>query len=301
VAGMLFLFVDGVGLAPASVANPLATAPTPAFDRLLGGPLTVESCGEEDGRLLVAVDADLGVSGLPQSATGQTALFTGVNGATLLGRHATAFPGPRLQEVIREHGLFRQAVARSLRATFANPYTPSYFERVAAGKWRHSVTTWAALGAGLQLRGIDDLLAGRAVSWDIRRDRFGTAAGLELPVISPQEAGAHLAGLAAAHDLTVYETFLPDMAGHRRFGLEPREAVVRLDGLLAGVLSGLDPETTLLLTSDHGNLEEAGHRQHTANPVPLLAVGPLAQAFAAIRSILEVTPAILAALGGAAP
>ena len=34
----------------------------------------------------------LGIEGLPQSATGQTALFTGINAAQLLGRHLFGFP-----------------------------------------------------------------------------------------------------------------------------------------------------------------------------------------------------------------
>ena len=39
---LLFVFLDGVGLAPASPDNPLASAPTPALRGLLGGPLTIE-------------------------------------------------------------------------------------------------------------------------------------------------------------------------------------------------------------------------------------------------------------------
>ncbi len=295
--GVLFLFVDGVGLAPAGDHNPLATLPTPALRALLGGPLTLEQVGRRGDVLLAPLDAALGVPGLPQSATGQTALFTGRNGAALLGRHVTAYPGPRLRALIDEHSLFKRAVEAGLRATFANPYTPGYLAQVAAGERRPSVTTCAVLAAGLPLRGIDDLHRGAAVTWDVRRDLFGARLPEAPPPVSAREAGGHLAGLLAGHDLVVYETFLTDLAGHGRFGIAVEEAVARVDGLLAGVLAALPAGATLVLSSDHGNLEDASHRLHTHNPVPLLAVGPLAARLAGLRSILELGPALLDLLG----
>jgi hypothetical protein len=296
---ILFLFVDGVGLAPASAENPLATLPTPHLRRLLGGPLTVEQIQVGDQLALVPLDATLGVPGLPQSATGQTALFTGENGALLLGHHATAYPGPRLRALIREHGLFKRALAAGLEATFANPFTPEYLAALDGERLPASVTTWAARTAGLRLRDLDDLRRGRAVAWDVCRDHFAARSGVDVEPVEPETAGEHLAALAAAHDLTVYETFLTDLAAHRRFGLRVEEAVERLDGLLGGALRRRSPGATLLLTSDHGNLEDATQPLHTRNPVPLLAVGPAAPRFAALRSILEVTPAILAVLEAA--
>ncbi|HET9765618.1 MAG TPA: metalloenzyme, partial [Thermoanaerobaculia bacterium] len=94
-----------------------------------------------------------------------------------------------------------------------------------------------------------------------------------------------------------YETFLTDLAGHGRWGIEPAGAVALLDGLLGGVLAARPAEVTVLLTSDHGNLEEPWHKSHTANPVPLLAVGPAAPAFADLTRLDEVAPRILAVLG----
>ena len=93
---LLLIFVDGVGLAAATKYNPLAQLPAPGFDRLLGGPLTLEQCRQTDDLLLTGIDANLGVEGLPQSATGQAALFTGENVAQIMGRHVTGLPGPRV-------------------------------------------------------------------------------------------------------------------------------------------------------------------------------------------------------------
>lgn len=296
-ARVLLLFVDGVGLAPAGESNPLHTVPTPALESLLGTSLVLEAAealeAVAEGLALVPLDACLGVEGLPQSATGQTALFTGVNAPRQLGRHVTAFPGPRLKALINEHSLLRRARKGGRRVTFANAYTPGYFDAVERGQKRLSATTLTALAAGVTLRGIEDLLAGEAVTWDVCRDLFGRGVDDPLPPVEPAEAGRHLATLAARHDLTLWETFLTDLAGHGRPGASRQEALRRVDGLLGGVLEHRPPELTVVLTSDHGNLEDAAHTRHTTHPVPLLAVGPHARRFRALRRLTEVTPKIL--------
>ena len=71
----------------------------------------------------------------------------------------------------------------------------------------------------------------------------------------------------------------------------------RLDGVIGGLEENRPADLTWILTSDHGNLEDASVGTHTRNPVPLLAVGPAAGAFAGLSSILEVTPTILELLG----
>jgi phosphopentomutase len=52
-----------------------------------------------------------------------------------------------------------------------------------------------------------------------------------------------------------------------------------------------------VLVSDHGNLEAAEHTSHTRNPVPMLAIGPAADAFAGLERIDRVTPRLLRLLG----
>ncbi|MDO9170716.1 MAG: hypothetical protein Q7W29_02680, partial [bacterium] len=60
---------------------------------------------------------------------------------------------------------------------------------------------------------------------------------------------------------------------------------------------GAAPETLVLLTSDHGNLEDLSTRSHTRNPVPLLAWGPgAATLLARCTRLDEVTPALLSLL-----
>ena len=77
----LFLFMDGVGLgADNPRVNPLARADLPNLDALLGGrKLTASSVPLESERAsVVALDAVMGVDGMPQSATGQASLLPGL-------------------------------------------------------------------------------------------------------------------------------------------------------------------------------------------------------------------------------
>jgi hypothetical protein len=308
---LIFIFIDGVGLAPAGPDNPLATANTPALRALLAGPLTIEQAqGMGDGGWGMGVgfpsphpppptpqvvgqphDATLGVDGLPQSGTGQTALLAGVNAAELHGRHQPHVPPVALRALLAERSIFRRVVARAGRATFANPFGPGYWQAVAARRIRRSASVIAAEGAGLRFRDGDDLRNGRAVSWDVTNAAM-RAREIDAPLVTPAQAGTNLAQLAHDHDLVFYESFLPDMAGHGRLDIGVPEAMNRLDGLIGGALAALRPQDSLLVTSDHGNVESIAAPTHTRNPVPLLAVGPAARAFEAVQSIMEIADII---------
>jgi hypothetical protein len=297
---ILMLFVDGVGLAPASADNPFAAVRTPALESLLGGSLTSDQERVEDDLVLLPLDATLGVDGLPQSATGQASLFTGRNGAARLGRHQTGLPGPRMRELVEEEGLLLRARRAGLDATFANAYSQDYLRDLQAGRRRPSVTTCAAMAAGVELPMVDDLRRDHAVSWDYCRDHFGAGTESGIESIPAPVAGSHLVLIAGRHDLTVHESFLTDLAGHLKRGVSPSEAVVRLDGVIAGIEAHRPEDVTWILTSDHGNLEDTSQGSHTRNPVPLLAVGPGAHGFLGAKSILDVAPMILRLLGAPA-
>ncbi len=301
--GVLFLFLDGLGLAPAGPDNPLSTVPMPHLARLLAGPLVLETVAALDalpapvtgnGLVLRAVDACLGVPGLPQSATGQTSLFTGVNAAALLGEHVTAHPTARLREVIAEHSVLKRAAAGGNRVCFANAHSERFWQMIRDGKRRLAASTLTAMAAGLEMPTLEDLAQGRAALWDITHEIASTHLGYELPLVEAAEAGRRLACLAAEFDLLLFESFLPDLAGHRR--IEPAWVLGLLDDFLGGLLAHRAPGTTLVLCSDHGNLEDTTTKMHTANPVPLLAVGPGAGRFRRATAITDVAPAILGLL-----
>ena len=63
------------------------------------------------------------------------------------------------------------------------------------------------------------------------------------------------------------------------------------------VLADRPSELTLVVCSDHGNIEDSSTKMHSENPVPLLAVGPGAGWFSQANDLLDVAPAILDLLG----
>ncbi len=271
-------FSTAWGLAPAGPENPLSWVPMPHLSELLGGPLTLNgakpgTAAPQEQLTLRALDACLGVPGLPQSATGQTALFTGVNAPALVGEHVTAFPTSALREVIAEHSLLKRAAEAGARVLFANAHSERFWEMIREKRRRLGASTLTALAADAPIPDLDDLSEGRAVLWDITHEVASQHLDYELPLVPAEEAGARLARLAGDYDLVLYESFLTDLAGHRR--IEADWVLTRVDdfsGRSPGPSLGAD--TTLVVCSDHGNLEDATSKSHTTNPVPLLVVGP---------------------------
>ena len=112
----------------------------------------------------------------------------------------------------------------------------------------------------------------------------------DLPLVSPEEAGARLARLAGPYDLVLYETFLTDLAGHRR--IEPEWVLTRLDAFLGGLSWPTGRRsTTLVLCSDHGNLEDSTTKAHTPTRCRSWSWGRARGPFARPRAITDVTPA----------
>jgi len=293
---VLFIFLDGVGLAPAGPDNPMSSVPMPRLRDCLGGPLVLDGRGEPIGDLVFhGVDACLGVAGVPQSATGQTALFTGVNAPAFVGEHITAYPTRPLRELIANHSVLRRAAEAGKTVLFANAHSERFWQMVHDGDRSLSASTLTALAADAPIPTLDDLLQGRAVLWDITHEIANAHMGYALPQISPELAGTRLAGLASEYDLVLFETFLPDLAGHRR--LDPAWVLPRLDGFLGAVLENRPRDCTVVVCSDHGNLEDARSKLHTKNPVPLLAAGPKATGFRWVGDITGVAPTILETLG----
>ncbi len=294
---LIFVFLDGVGLAPASSHNPLTTAATPTLQTLLGGPLTSEQVQHRSGVLLRPLDTTLGVTGLPQSGTGQVALLTGINAPACIGRHQPYYPPVALQPLLAEQSIFRQAQAHGLPSIFANAFTPAYWQALATRRIRRSASVIAAEGAGLRLRGLADLWAGQALMWDI------TGAVIQTqdihpcpPLLSPHAAGTRLVTLSLTAPLVFFECFLPDLAGHHRLPFSAETVMAWIDDMLGGLLAALPSRVTLLLTSDHGNIEDSVAPGHTRNPVPLLVVGPASYMFASVVDTAGVAAPLIDAL-----
>ena len=276
----IFLFIDGVGLREPATDNPITPEVCPALCRLFA-------------RHAVPIDACLAVDGLPQSATGQATMFTGVNAPVFMGRHCEGFPGPSLRKKIEEGNLFLSLKNRGKRVCFADAYLVEDAAELSARRFK-SVTTVMALTTPEVIATADDLTDDQAVMQDLTRetiqDRYP-----DIPVISPEDAAAHLFALARVNDFTLYEFFQTDVAGHSMDYARACEVLRLYDRFLAALLRYVEAAgLTLVMTSDHGNIESMDEQGHTRNPVPFVAFGPKeAESRAAVKSLVDVTPAIL--------
>lgn len=301
---VLFLFLDGVGLGSDNpIVNPLAEAQMPNLEKLLGGQKMIEMAAPYEGEraTLLAIDANLGVDGLPQSATGQAVLLTGVNIPAKLGYHYGPKPNPETASFLEDGGIFGALTRAGKRAALLNAYPAGYFEGIESGKRLYSSIPLAVTKAGLSLMTIPDLIEKHAISADFTgeglRERLNQP---ELPVLTATEAGTRLADLAKNYDFSFFEYWLSDYAGHA----QDQDGAVRLLEQIDRVLGGLleawdDSEGIILLTADHGNLEDISTRKHTDNPVPLLLIGnkKTRHLFDGVKNLAGVAPAILKAIG----
>lgn len=307
---MLFLFLDGVGLGlPDPLTNPFVTAELPAFRALLGGQPLLSSTPrvETERALFIPTDANLGVPGLPQSATGQATLLTGYNVPQLNGGHWGPKPNAFITSLLQRENLFRTLVAQGRSAALLNAYPQRYFDAIQSGRRNYSAIPLAVTSAGLPLFNTADLRAGRALSADFTGEGWpepepppllsAPVAGAGLPY-TPQAAGQKLAEVARGYDFAFFEFWLSDYLGHRGSLEEARGLLERLDAVLGGLLAAWDDADLIVITADHGNLEDLSHRHHTANPVPTLVVGDARREFAeGLTDLTHVAPAVLRHVG----
>ena len=285
---VLLFFIDGLGIGTRGPHNPLdrlaATDPLAIFqDEVVELPFA---------GVLAPTDACLGIEGRPQSASGQTTILTGINAPKIIGAHKQGFPNQALLDIIREHSIFLQLKNKGIDSiTFANTYTKRFFER--RPRWI-SATTAAVEAAGLRFNVVEDLRAGRAVYHDFTNEML-IERGEVVDVRTPEEAGRVLAGIVRSHTFTLYEYFITDKIGHAQDYEAARRVLPMLARFIRAVLGNVDlANTNVILTSDHGNIEDLSVRNHTLNPVPTIIWGRNAETIASrIRTLADITPAIV--------
>ncbi len=280
---LLFLFLDGVGLGASDPEiNPFARAEMPTLRTLLGDqPLVADTAPYHDRHAtLLALDANLGVDGLPQSATGQATLLTGINVPKEIGYHYGPKPNADVRRFLSkgENGLgetiFSWIRAENKSAALLSAYPDGYFKGINSGKRIYSAIPLAVTQAGFPLFTAEDIYAGRALSAG-----FTGKAWREMlkddkaPIYTPEEAGAKLAELANQYDFSLFEYWASDYAGHKQDMDWAISQLETLDGVLTGLLDTMPEDLLVLVTSDHGNLEDLGTRRHTDVKVPCLLLG----------------------------
>ncbi|HUL43795.1 MAG TPA: alkaline phosphatase family protein [Bacteroidota bacterium] len=272
---LLFLFLDGVGIGH-KLHNPFFEARIPVLQSLLGGKMAeLHDCHRSDSHAsLVPLNATLGVDGLPQSGTGQSALLTGQNTSRIIGRHFGPYTYSSLKPVVENENIFLQLVRRGKKVCYANAFPRRYFDYIHSPRARMTPIAYSWFSTGMQFNGAEELRKGRALSADITNERWPDLGYPDIAPISSEQAGRRLARLLRKNDLVFFEYFQTDHAGHHQSMAEAVSCLERIDELLGGFLDEADgSEMTALVTSDHGNMEDLSVKTHTRNPVPLLAFG----------------------------
>lgn len=124
--------------------------------------------------------------------------------------------------------------------------------------------------------------------------------GFDVPVYSPARAAEVLTTLNQDYDLCLYEFFLTDLVGHRGTLEEAVTLLQELDQFLSCVVANLN-SSSLIISSDHGNIEDMSHGLHTTNPVPTLLWGEIQEAFPLSDETIrldDITPRIKKYLDG---
>ncbi len=245
--------------------------------------------------VLVTTDPRLGIEGRPQSASGQTTILTGINAPALLGYHKQGFPNAAMREIIAEHSIFLQLKQAGIGpVTFANAYTARFFNE--RPRWV-SATTAAVEAADLKFRDVDDLKNDRAVYQDFT-NQFIIERGEQIEPRTPGRAAEVLARIVAESRFTLYEYFITDKIGHKQDLEAARTVLQSLAAFIRALLNCIDlANTSVILTSDHGNIEDLSSRNHTLNDVPTIVWGANRERIASrIRNLADITPAIVESL-----
>jgi len=154
---ILFLFLDGIGLGEDNpTVNPFARAELPTLHSLVDGRRLLNNTPTLDNShthsLFIPTDASMGVSGPPQSATGQATLLTGLNVPALVGGHWGPKPNEAVAAILRRDNIFKTLTARGQSAVLINAYPKRYFDSITSGRRMYSAIPMAVDAAGIPLQ-----------------------------------------------------------------------------------------------------------------------------------------------------
>ena len=308
---ILMVFLDGVGIGSNDPdVNPFMRARIDTLAELMGAASAFSQAVtlSSPRATLAPLDATLGMTGLPQSGTGQTALFTGINAAQSFGRHFGPWVPTALRQQLADENLLSKAKRACHTVAFANAYPEELFSdnkpppnrdraRGPVSDPLRAGPPIAALGAGILNRHTPDLARGEAIASEITNEGWRKhLRRTELPIVTPAEAGRNLARIAAQNDLTLFAHYSTDSIGHTGHMWEAVEALQRIDEFVGGIMAAIPPETLIAIVSDHGNIEDI-RAGHTVNPALGLFIGAGHEAFARQElSLTDVAPMLLSML-----
>lgn len=256
--GLVWVALDGVG-------HPHDAPPESAWEQDLPTLRPLLGAG-------LVLDAALGVPGLPQSGTGQACWLTGRDAVALMGEHFGPQPGPTLQQLLHEESLPVRLSQAGGRAALLNYYAPAYVLAGQGGRNRLGCFPFSFQAAGLPLNppGLPPVRASLGLRYEFPWTPLHT-------LDEVRETGLAVAHAAREWDLLVMDLWFSDLLGHAGRPDAPpavpaaaRAYLKRVDALLLGLLEG---GARVVLSSDHGNLENLNVKAHTLARVPFAGVG----------------------------
>lgn len=256
---LVVIFVDGVGIGQKDVTyNPCLLSKFKLFSPIINLPFT---------GIPYSLDASLNINGLPQSATGQTTIYTGRNAAKLIGKHLFGFPNDKLKQLLSRQSIFIKLKSLGYRCKFINAFRPVFFTSPEIFRdLRLSVTSEMNRAAGLSFSTIKDIKNKKALYHDFTNHEL-IKKGFNLPKFDYNTASDILIGQAHEFDFILYEYFLTDKAGHSKNMEYAIKEINKIESLIFALIEkSQGSNTSIIVCSDHGNIEDLRTKSHTINP-----------------------------------
>lgn len=290
---VIFLFIDGVGLGKRSEENPFFSQTYESIQILSGENFFEDAVPiKTSDQLFKPIDANLDVEGLPQSGTGQATLFSGANASKVIGKHFGPYPHSGIRFLLEEQSIFHAVQEVGKKPFFINAYPPVFID-YSEKRNRWSCSTLMTRSAGFQLNSIKEIENETALTAEIVQNAWRERLEIDIPKITPTDAAKRLLNIVPDYDVLMYEYYLTDKAGHNKSHEDAERVMKPLDEFLLHILKNKRSEDLVVITSDHGNMEDLSVRSHTRNTVPLMVYGAGADSFDTVESLIDVKNAIL--------
>lgn len=270
------IFIDGIGIGePDPEKNPFFSYPFKLFKEIFdqtphsGNVPLFASSG-----VLFPVDASHGFPGYPQSGTGQLSIFGGFDAIREFGGHFGPYAPLSLTDRIYKSNLFKDAIERGYSFRFMNAYPRPFFNYLRKNPRRLNVTAHCMISSGHPFNQARHVHKKQALTAEITNYRWRQKLGSKVPEITPEEAAKVFNRNMKKADLSVFEYYLTDYAGHKRYDGHVHELCEILDRFISHLVTIFDAENdTILICSDHGNFEDISIKTHTINPSMFMAFG----------------------------
>ncbi len=256
---VIFIFVDGIGIGSNNPSfNPCCFSPHYIFHPEYNIPF---------GGVRFGLDACLGIKGFPQSATGQTTIYTGENAAKLIGKHLFGFPNKQLQMILSRHSIFYDLILNGYKCRFINAFRPVFFTSPEIFRnIRLSATSEMNRANNLPFATIREVKKGKALYHDFTNNELINK-GFDVPQYDAETAADILIDLSNEYNLVLYEYFLTDAAGHGKNIDFAVTEIKKIESLIFNVVKrAKELDKAVIVCSDHGNIEDLRIKSHTNNP-----------------------------------